>query len=154
MKDRAFEQPSRVILAVETRLLREILSRAINRSPYVHIVGEAQDGMDLLSMVRRKGVEWVIMSLQPGSKLPKVAGMLLATQPSVSILGITPDGSRVRMGWKEPREETIAAGPDGRSIELKWVEPREAVLEDLTLDELIAILREKAPGRYKPQDGD
>ena len=90
------------------------------------------------------------MSLQPGSKLPKVAGMLLATQPSVSILGITPDGSRVRMGWKEPREETIAAGPDGRSIELKWVEPREAVLEDLTLDELIAILREKAPGRYKP----
>ena len=154
MKDDGFEQPSRVILAVKTRLLREMLSHAINRSPYVHIVGEAQDGMDLLSMVQRKEAEWVIMSLQPGSKLPKDAGMLLAAQPSVSILGITPDGSRVRMGWKEPREETIAEGPDGRSIELKWVEPHEAVLEDLTLDELIAVLREKAPGKYRAQDED
>ena len=153
MKD-ASEQPSRVILAVETRLLREMLSHAISRSPYVHIVGEVTDGADLLSMVQRNEVEWVIMSLQPDCRLPKDAGMLLAAQPSVSVLGITPDGSRVTVGWKEPREETIAEGPDGRSVELKWVEPNEADLEDLTLDELIAVLRQRAPGKYRTKDGD
>lgn len=154
MENHAFEEPSRVILAVKTRLLREMLRRAIDRSPYVHIVGEVQDGTRLLSMVQRKEAQWVIMSLQSGGKLPEAAGMLLATQPSVSILGITPDGSRVKMGWNEPRDETIAEGSDGRPIELKWVEPREAVLEDLTLDELIGVLREKAPGKYRAQNGE
>ena len=154
MKDGAFEQPSRVILAVKTRLLREMLHHAINRSPYVHIVGEVQNGIDLLSMVQRKNAEWVIMSLLPGGKLPETAGILLAARPSVSILGITPDGSRVTMGWKEPCEETIAEGSDGRSIELKWVEPHEVDLEDLTLDELIAILQEAAPGKHGARAAD
>jgi hypothetical protein len=152
MKDNTLEKRNRIILAVKTRLLREMLRHAIDRSPHLHIVGEAKNRMDLWSLVRRNEVEWVIMSLQPGSKLPKAAGRLLAAQPAVSILGITSDGSRVHMGWREPREETIAEASDDGPIDLSWVEPHEVVLEDLTLEELIGVLRGKAPGKYGAHD--
>jgi hypothetical protein len=135
------QPPSRIILANGTRLLREMLKRAIIRSPHLRVVGEFTAETDLTSMVEETHAQWVIVSLLPDGEVPEVADTLLAEHPSVAVLAVAADGSQVRIGWTEPLEKAIALTPDGRPVQLKWTESQDKRLEDLSLDELIAIMR-------------
>jgi hypothetical protein len=47
----------------------------------------------------------------------------------------------VRLGWSDPKQEVVAEGSNGESVELKWTQPNQEPLEDLSLDDLIAVLR-------------
>ena len=152
MNDLSTNRPSRIILAAEAGLLREMLRHVITRSPHLQIVGEAATRAQLLTMVKRTDAEWVIVSLLPGGKLPDAAGAALALRPSLAILGITSDASQVKMGWTELNTRTITGASDCAREEATWVHPREAILEELTLADLIAVLHEAAPGERARQD--
>lgn len=141
MKNDLVQQPSRVIMAVETRLLRQLLSRAIVRSPHLQVVATVDSSTNLASVVEQTDAEWVIISLLPDGQLPGRAWALLSAQPSVSVLAVMPDGSRVKMGWTEPYEKMVAVAADGSPVKLRWTEIHEMFLNDLSLDELITILR-------------
>lgn len=141
MKAAPTQQPSRIILANETRLLREMLRRAIARSPYLQVVGEVTDRANLSSRVEETDAQWVIVSLLPDGGIPETAETLLMENPSVAILAVAPDGSQLRVGWTEPCEKAIAVAPDGSPVKLRWTETHEKLLEDLSLEELITVLR-------------
>ncbi len=136
------QQPSRVLLANDARLLREMLKCAIEKSPHIRVVGEVEvsDGKKLTTMVEERDADWVVLSLFPDGEIPGMAETLLMENPSVAVLAVAPDGSQLRVGWTELREETIAVAPSGNLVELKWTEPHEKLLEDLSLDELTKIL--------------
>lgn len=144
MEHSSIYQPSRIILAVETRLLRELLKRAITRSPFLKVVEEVSEGADLSAKVKRKEAEWVFVSLRPDGELPETAEILLANQPSVSIIAVAPDGSQVKLGWTEPCDCVIATAPDGSPIRLRWTESHQKVLTDLSFGELISVVRKGA----------
>jgi hypothetical protein len=112
-------QAHRVILANESRLLREMLERVIKKVPHLEVVGQAADAARLPSLLEGTDAQWVIVSLLPNGKMPAVVDSLLAEHPSLRVLAVAVDGSQVKA---------------------KWVEPHEKDLGDLSLQELIAIL--------------
>jgi len=111
----------RVILANESRLIREMLERVIKKVPDLEVVGHAADAVRLPSLLEETDAQWVIVSLLPDSKIPAVADSLLAEHSSLRVLAIAVDGSQVKA---------------------KWVEPHEKDLGDLSLEELIDILED------------
>jgi hypothetical protein len=136
------QRPSGVILAVETRLLREMLRHAIIKSPDLRLVGEVNQGTDLISAVKQQDVQWVVMSLSPDGGLPHAAQALLAADPFLSILAVASDGSQVKLGWKQPDQRSAGKAKDGKKVPVPVSESHEMFLEDLSLDGLLAVLRE------------
>jgi hypothetical protein len=114
----------RIILAGESRLLMEMLRRAISKSPGLEVVAQVADLASLPAAVERFGAQGVIMSLRPEAKIPEVVSGLLAAHPSLLVLALAADGSQARLEWMEPHEE---------------------IFDQLSLDELVATLRSGRP---------
>jgi len=58
-------QTHRVVLANESRLLREMLERVIRKVPDLEVVGHAADPARLPSVLEETDAQWVIVSLLP-----------------------------------------------------------------------------------------
>ncbi len=141
MSARQSEQPHQIILANESRLLREMLKRVIVKSPHLELVKEVREETDLAALVAQTGAEWVIVSFLANGQISNMAQNLLTAQPGVSILAVASDGSRVKARWRELRHQEVAVEPDGSPVALNWSEPHEKVWRNLSLDQLISILR-------------
>jgi hypothetical protein len=141
MDEHTSPNPSRIILAIETRLLREMLKRVICHSPEHKLVCEVTNGPDLSELVKRQDVQWIITSLSPQEDLSDSVDHLLAVLPRVSIMALAPDGSEVRVGWSEIHEEIINQADNRDPIVLRWTEPHQESLTDPSLPELLELLR-------------
>jgi len=139
-------QPHRIIMVNGSRFLREMLKRVIAKTPGLQLVDEITDLASLSSTIERTGAQWMVVSYPPNGKLPEAVESSLAAHPSVRVLALATDGSQVKMKWVEPRETAVAVAADASQVKMNWVESREKILDDLSLDELIAILREDGPG--------
>jgi DNA-binding NarL/FixJ family response regulator len=110
----------RILLANKPRLLRGMLRRVLAMDPELDVVGETNDLSALPEKVDETDADWVVVSLwsDGGESAPLQA--LLQELASVSVLGVAADGSRAQ----------VRAGgtPD-------------EILEAVSLDELIAVLR-------------
>ena len=138
-------QPSRIVLADGSRFLHEMLKRVIEKTPDLQVVSEIADLARLSSTIAETEAEWVIVSLPPDGKILETLESSLTAHPSVRVLALAADGSQVKMKWVEPRESAVAVAADGSQIKMDWVESREKILDDLSVDELIAILRKHHP---------
>ncbi len=109
-----------IILANETRLMREMLRRAIGKAPGLCVAGEAVDPAQLPAMVEETGAQWVVTTLRADGRLPEAVEALSRGRPSLRVLAVSSDGGRavVRGAGREDR-----------------------VLVNLSLTDLIAILR-------------
>jgi hypothetical protein len=143
-------QPRKIIMVDGSRFLREMLKRVIEKTPGLQLVDEITDLAMLSSAVERTGAQWVVVSYPPNDKMPEAIESSLAAHPSVRVLALATDGSQVKMKWVEPRESVVAVAADASQVKMNWVESREKILDDLSLDELIAILHEDGPenGQY------
>jgi hypothetical protein len=86
----------------------------------LQFVGEVLDQSGLPAAIDRTGAHWVILSFPPRGRLPWVTTVLKTRFPSVRILALATDGSRVRLERLE--------GPVGDLV-------------DLSLAELLGMLR-------------
>ncbi len=112
----------RIILANEPRLFRQMLERAIKGALGLQVIGEVARSDDLVRILEHTDVQWVIMTLPSNGKIPQMAEYLLHKHPSLNIL---------------------AVAPDGRNSVKKSMGSHEEIFRNLSLDELIAILREQ-----------
>jgi hypothetical protein len=119
-------EPRRIILAHVPRFLREMLERVFATVPGLHIVDEVADLSQVPGAIARTGAQWVIVALPPGDQLSSVADFLLTTHPSIRLVNVATDGSHVTMQWVEPREQT---------------------LDEFSMSELIALLRDEPRDR-------
>lgn len=117
-------QSHRIILANGSRFLHEMLKRVIEKTPDLQVVDEVADLTRLSPAIANTDAQWVIMSLPLDGEIPEVVKSLLIAHPSVRILAMATDGSQVR---------------------IKWLESHEEALDDLSLDELFAVLRTQSP---------
>jgi DNA-binding NarL/FixJ family response regulator len=117
---KSIQQPCRIILANKPRLLRGMLKRVLQKVPDFQVVGEVLDPARLSATIEKTEAQWVVLSLSPTGKMPAMAETLLAVHPTICILAVAMDGSRVKV---------------------KWVEPHEQDLNGLLLEELLAIMR-------------
>jgi hypothetical protein len=139
-------QPRKIIMVDGSRFLWEMLRRVIAKAPGLQLVDEIIDLASLSSAIEQTGAQWMIVSYPPNGKLPEAVESSLAAHPSVRVLAVAADGSQVKMKWVEPRESAVAVAADGSQVKMNWTESREEILDDLSLDELIAILHEDSPG--------
>jgi DNA-binding NarL/FixJ family response regulator len=138
-------QPRKIIMVDGSRFLREMLKRVIAKTPGLQLVDEITDLASLSSAIEQTGAQWMVVSYPPNGKLPEAIESSLAAHPSVRVLALATDGSQVKMKWVEPRESAVAVAADGSQVKMNWIESREKILDDLSLDELIAVLHEDSP---------
>jgi DNA-binding NarL/FixJ family response regulator len=112
----------KIVLVNDSRLLRGILKRAIQRDHGLQVVAEVDDLAKFSSVIRQADVDWIILALPPGKPIPTIVDQALREQPKLNLLVMATDGSRVRM---------------------RWIEAHETDLDEKNLQELLAILREK-----------
>jgi hypothetical protein len=112
----------KIVLVNESRLLRGILKRAIERDAGLHIIAEVDSFAKFPSVIKRAKADWIILALPPGESVPEVVDKVLMEQTNMSLLIMATDGSRVRM---------------------RWIEMHESSLDENNLEEILTILREK-----------
>jgi DNA-binding NarL/FixJ family response regulator len=114
----------RIILVNESRLMRDMLKKVINKSPGLEIVIELTDLADLPETARQIEAEWAIVLLPPDQQVPDLVEQVVKEQQSMRFLLMGVDGSHARM---------------------KWNEPHEVPLDEKNLNELLDVLRQEKP---------
>ena len=109
----------RVILANGSRLLREVLHRAIDKADQLEVVQEIPDWEGLPPALERFEPEWVIVAQPYANPLHNRIDSCMAAYPSVGFIFLSPHQNHIKMKWQMSREEEYA---------------------DLTLKEFIHIL--------------
>jgi DNA-binding NarL/FixJ family response regulator len=90
----------RVLLVDGSLFLRDILRRVFEKTPGFSVVGEVNNFYNLPMNIRETHANWVVISLPPGGKLPDHFRTLMLTEfPSIRVMGISTDGSEVRVEW-------------------------------------------------------
>lgn len=96
----------RILLVDGSPFLRDILRRVLEKTTRCSIVGEIEFSENLSDMIRETHANLIIISLPPGSKLPRHFRTLMLTEfPSIRVLGISSDGSEVRLEWVDFHEK-------------------------------------------------
>jgi hypothetical protein len=112
-------QPRQIIVALESRLLRDMLKRMIGKTRQLHLAAEVNDIESLPAVAAQTRAEWVIVSLCPDGNLPKTVDALLYRCPSLRVLAVSGEGDQVKA---------------------KWVQAHEQVLNISTVEELVSVL--------------
>lgn len=111
-----------VILAIEPRLLREFLQRAIAKAPGLRVVAAPNGLRGLPALPETSQPRWLVVSLRADGRLPAPVDVLLSGQPALCVVGVADDGGLARI--------RRAGAPD---IEM----PR------LSLPDLVAVLHSR-----------
>ena len=114
---------SRILFAKGPRLLWEMLKRVLDQEAGLLVINEVTDQDELAGKIEQTDADWALVSLLPNDGMPEIAESLLAARPSLGIVALSLDGGTIRI--------KRAAGEDEQ-------------LDDLTLDELITLLRKES----------
>lgn len=109
----------RIILANNSRLVREMLNRILHKTDNLEVVKEITDHKDLPAEIEKSDAEWVIMSLPSDHTIPEWVETYIVEHPRMRIMAVANDGS-----W----------------VKTKWLESHEEELDNLTLRDLVNIL--------------
>ena len=97
----------RIVLANDSRLLREMLNRVLLKTDRLKVVQEVAEQKDLPAALEQQEAEWVLLSLPADSQIPEWTEPYLKEHPLMRIMTIAADGSWVRVKWMESHEERI-----------------------------------------------
>jgi hypothetical protein len=82
----------RILLALDSRELRELLRDLIEREPGFELVGEVADPIDLLLQVKQTAADGVVQEWLESEETPGIVSHLLAEYPDLLLIGIPPCG--------------------------------------------------------------
>jgi DNA-binding NarL/FixJ family response regulator len=97
----------RVILANDSRLLREMLHRVINKADHLEVVQEVPNHADLPFAIERFNPAWVIVSLPYKDRAQGQINDFMADYPSIRFILLSPDDKSVKMKWQNSYEEDL-----------------------------------------------
>lgn len=115
-----------ILLANQPRMMRETLHRVLEMTPDMRLVLETDEPKRIPRILDRVQTDWLIATLTEDEKLPEAVQTALEANPSVSVIGISADGSHVEVRGAENGE--------GKRERLRYS------LENITLAELLKIL--------------
>lgn len=91
------ERPVRIFLANQPRLLRQMLRRAIQKSPDLRVVGEGQRLVSVAALPEIMNIDWFVVSLGQNGQLPVLFQKLAEKYPPLKVIGISNDGNEVTL---------------------------------------------------------
>ena len=113
------ESDQLIILANDSRLLREMLNRILLKAEHLDVVRQVADHEDLPDAIQQQDADWIILSTPADNDVPDWTDAYMRDHPLTKILTLSSDG-----GW----------------INMKWLDKREQDFPNPTLQELINIL--------------
>lgn len=97
----------RIILAIDSRLLRELLHRVITKADPLMVVQELPKDQELPSAIEQFDPECVILSVPANRKEPNWINTCMADHPSMRIVFLSPESSTIKMKWPTGYEEDL-----------------------------------------------
>lgn len=97
----------RVILANDSRLLREMLHHVIDQAENLEVAQEVLNREELSSAIERFDPEWVILSSPYSHHARSWMENCVAEYPSVRFIFFSADHSRIKMKWQPSYEEDL-----------------------------------------------
>ncbi|HSM71033.1 MAG TPA: hypothetical protein VK851_05785 [Anaerolineales bacterium] len=95
----------RIILANDSRLIREMLNRILLKAEHLEVVQQVDDQGSLPDSIQQQDAEWIILSLSEDNKIPDWADDYIREHPLLRILTVSHDGSWVKMKRLDKREQ-------------------------------------------------
>lgn len=97
----------RIILANSSRLVRDMLKKAINKTPGLELVSNIENLADFPNVLRQVKADWAIVLLPPDERVPELVAKAINEHQSMRFLLMGVDGSHARMMWNEPHEVAL-----------------------------------------------
>lgn len=111
----------KVLIAEKNRLLREMLTKAMDADADLEIIHPADSYSQLSEEVKKHDIDWIIISMTNGETLPLEIAEILIKHPEIGVLEVAADGNPACV---------------------KWLEVHEYILSDITFPDLVQILAE------------
>lgn len=130
------DRQSRIILANQPRLLREMLKRVILQSRELKLVGEIAHSVNLNEIeeiIEQTDAQWIVLTLSADGQISEETEMLLVNHPTLSVLAVAMDGSQFKVLWTDPQLT-------------------ERDLSSVSLTELVDVLHERTLGKPEEKD--
>ncbi len=89
---------TRVLVANQPRLMRELVLETICDQPDIEVVGETQDESQIPDMVEKTNPDFLIVALR-GDARPHICDELLHRHPGMRILALAPDRNSSVYYW-------------------------------------------------------
>jgi hypothetical protein len=97
----------RIILADHYQFLHDIFKNAIEKSEKLQIVAEVYDLEDYQETAKRLNADWTLLLLHPEEAIPDVIEDALMDLPSMRLMVMATDGSKVTIRWAEMHDHDL-----------------------------------------------
>ena len=97
----------RIILANDSRLLREILQRVIKKADHLVVVQELSGHEGLPSAIEQLDPEWVILSAPDNRQEQNWINTCMANHPSMRFVFVSPEKTSMKLRWPTGHEEDL-----------------------------------------------
>ena len=97
----------RVILANDSRLLREMLHRVLDKADQLEVIQELPNHEELPSAIERLDPEWVILSVPYHQSRHRWIDTYTADYPSVRFIFLSPESNTIKLKWQRTYEEDL-----------------------------------------------
>ncbi len=118
------EKPVRVLVAIRSRLIRELVLATLADQPDIEIVGEVQDDAEIPAAVENSYPAFLILAMDRPEQRPSLCDSLLRQYPEMKILALAPEHNSAVFYWAsldihshrvETSEEGILSALRGRT---------------------------------------
>lgn len=97
----------RIILANDSQFFRDAFRRVLEKRPDLEIICEVKDFSVLSSVIQKNNPDWVIISMPNDGEISKAIEKLLIEYPTLLLMAVALDGSRIRVEWMEHKEKEV-----------------------------------------------
>ena len=94
-------EQQKIILVNDSRLLRSILKRAIQKDQGLRVIAEVDSIEKFSTVIEQTDVDWILLAQRPDEPIPIIINQVLRDQPDLNLMMVATDGSRVRTRWIE-----------------------------------------------------
>lgn len=101
--------PIRVLLALDSPILRDMLADLLGRQEGIEVVGQAIEPLDVLMAVQKFQADVVLLTFPQFPELPGVCSHLFGEFPELVVLGVSPDGQYACTCRQEIRVKPLGA---------------------------------------------
>ena len=92
-------QPVRVVVANQPRLMRELLLETVRQQPDIEIVAEIQNEADIVRAVDESNPDFLIIALDETDNYPPICGEILQRHPEMKVLALAADRNSSVFFW-------------------------------------------------------
>ena len=93
------ERPTRVLVANQPRLMRDVIVATLADQPGIEIVGEVSDEKEILPRVHATSPDLLVIALDENQERPSICDLVLREHPGIRIIAVASGKDRTLCYW-------------------------------------------------------